>query len=134
MQMVITPSRHNAVRAQTLNAGERGMGISQAQISSRDRNGDQPGCGPGEGQATCPTVPGTSACSCGLAKLPAHCPLQLWLAWMKPAQVLGACGWPEEGKPGSRVRGKAEAVREQLQTIRPVGEQLGAIRQASRGG
>ncbi|EPQ10651.1 Catenin delta-2 [Myotis brandtii] len=34
-------------------------------------------------------------------KLPAHSPLKLRLARVKPAWVLGACGRPEEGKPRS---------------------------------
>ncbi|ELK25747.1 Methionine-R-sulfoxide reductase B3, mitochondrial [Myotis davidii] len=90
-------------------------------------------CGPGrqwlrlrlgEGQAACPmvpAVPGTSGCACGLgegqapnprsrvpaaaawAKLPTHGPLWLLLARAKLVWVLDACGWPEGGKPMSRV-------------------------------
>ncbi|KAK1342000.1 hypothetical protein QTO34_016753 [Cnephaeus nilssonii] len=48
----------------TLNTGEKGIGTSQAQMSSQERNGDQPGCSPGEGRAAHPVVLGTNGCTC----------------------------------------------------------------------
>lgn len=49
MEIVITPSHHNGSE---LNTEERGMGTSQAHMNWQGRNGDQPGCSLGEGQAT----------------------------------------------------------------------------------
>ena len=105
MQMVITPSHHHALTAQTLKAGERGMGTIQSQMSSWEKNGDQPGCGLERDKPPTPQSWMTMAApvAWGRDKPPAHSPLQLRLAQAKLAWVLSACGQPEGGRLGSQV-------------------------------
>lgn len=63
LQMVITPSCSHTVTTQILNTGER--------------NGNQPGSSPGEGQPARPMIPDTSACAYGLREGQAVCPSEV---------------------------------------------------------
>nr|KAF6392609.1 hypothetical protein mPipKuh1_007798 [Pipistrellus kuhlii] len=107
------------------------MEISQVQMSSQERNGDQPDCGLGEGQATClwsqvlvavptprarernklPTpqspVPVASA---GLSEATLG-PGCLRSARGKEDRVLGACDQPEEGILGSGCAARQRQLR-----------------------
>nr|KAF6369247.1 hypothetical protein mMyoMyo1_010625 [Myotis myotis] len=131
-------------------------------MSSQERNGDQPGCGPGEGQATRPKVPGTSSCTCACGPgeekatspaVPSACscgPGEAACPWSPVAAAspgeagpgLG-CLWLARGRearvpascnlPKEGILGPGYGARQrQLGAIRPAGEQLGAIRQAGR--